>query len=153
MPLFSLFSSHRNRALSTAPPVTPPSSSRGITSHRSRSPGHAEHRSGSNLSQSQDSSRSGSPGSNEGQPERRSRDLFGRRRPSPSDRKDILSRDRTLLNTRSKVAEAEAAERSVDAALNASRSAAVEAKDHVTRLEREAFDECGFPRLPEIQIF
>jgi len=57
------------------------------------------------------------------------------------------------LNTRSKVESAEAAERCVDAALSAARLAVREAKDHVKMLEREAVDECGFPRLPEMQIF
>jgi len=135
--------------------VTPPIRSRGKISPRSRSPGHTEveDRSGSNLPQSRDSYRSGSPRSDEGHTVRRSRGLFGRRRSSPSDRKDNLTRDQTLSNTRSKVADAEAAERNVDAALAASRLAAVEAKDHVTMLEREAVDECGFPRLPEMQIF
>ena len=149
-----LFSSRRNNTSSTVPPVTPPSRRRGIISRRSRSPDYAEDRSGSSLSRSQGSYRSGSSRSNEGHAERRSRGLFGRRRrSSPSDRKVNLARDQTLLTVRSKVADAEAAERSADSALNAARSAAREAKDHVKMLEREAADECGFPRFPEIADF
>lgn len=144
-----LFSSRRNNTSSTAPSVTPPSRRRGIKSRRSRSPGYAEDRSGSNLSRSQDSYGSGSSRSNEGHEERRSCGLFGRRRrSSPSDRKGHLDRDQTLLKARSTVADAEAAERGADAALSAARSAVHEAKNHVKMLEREAVDECGLPRLP-----
>lgn len=148
-----LFTSRRNNTSSTAPSVTPPSRRRGIISRRSRSPGYAEDHSGSNLSRSQDSYGSGRSRSNEGHEERRSRGLFGRRRSLPSDRKGNLAQDQTLLNARSKVADAEAAERGADAALNAARSAVREAKDHMKMLEREALDECGFPRLSEMQIF
>jgi hypothetical protein len=149
-----LFSSRRNNTSSTAPPVTPPSRRRGIISRRSRSPDYAEDRSGSSLSRSRGSYGSGSSRSNEGHAERRSRGLFGRRRrSSPSDRKVNLARDQTLLTVRSKVADAEAAERSADSALNAARSAAREAKDHVKMLEREAADEYGLLRLPEIADF
>jgi hypothetical protein len=147
-----LFSSRRNNTSSTAPSVPPPSRGRGIKSRRSRSPGYAEDHSGSgsNLPQSQDAYGSGN---DEDHAERRSRGLFGRfRRYSPSDRKGQLDHDETLLKPRSKVADAEAAGRSADAALGAARSAVREAKDHVKLLEREAVDECGFPRLPEMRI-
>jgi len=48
------------------------------------------------------------------------------------------------MNARAKISNAEAAERSVDAALNAARSATHEAKDHVKALEREAVEEYDF---------
>lgn len=141
-----LFSSRRNNTSST-----PPSRRRGIKSRWLRSPGHAEALPDSNLSRSQGN---GSSRSDEDHAEGKSRGRFGRlRRSSPSDKKGDLVRDQTLLNARSKVADAEAAERSADAALSAARSAFREAKDHVKTLEGEAVDECGFPRLPEMRIF
>jgi len=71
------------------------------------------------------------------------RGLFGRRRALPSNRHGVLAHDQTLLSTRAKVGEAEAAERSADAALYTARSAIREAKDHVKSLEREALEEYG----------
>ncbi len=147
-----LFSSRRNNASSASadkprPSGTPPSRRRGILSRRSRSPGHAEDRPGSTRSRSHDSNGSGSSrsnanGSHAGRGSRL-RGLFGRRRALPSNRHGVLAHDQTLLSTRAKVGEAEAAERSADAALYTARSAIREAKDHVKSLEREALEEYG----------
>jgi hypothetical protein len=48
------------------------------------------------------------------------------------------------MDVRAKVSNAEAAERSADAALYAARSAVREAKDHVKTLERETVEEYAY---------
>jgi hypothetical protein len=151
MPLFS--SRRRNNTYSASAgkqpssPVTQSNRRRGIGSSRSRSPGYADDRSGSSLSDTHDpydgndSSRFKGDHAGTG---RRSRGLFRRRRDFPSDRHTHVAQDQTLMNARAKISNAEAAERSADAALNAARSAAHEAKDHVKALEREAVEEYVF---------
>ena len=127
--------------------MTQTSRRRGIGSSRSRSPGYAGDRSDSSLSDThesydgRDSSRFKGDDTGTG---KRSRGLFRRRRSFPSDRHAHVAQDPTLVNARAKISNAEAAGRSADAALDAARSAAHEAKDHVKALEREAVEEYEF---------
>lgn len=149
-----LFSSRRRRNTTPADEpaslATPPSHIRGTPPLSSRSAGHAEDRSSSDLSESSrrsrthDSFANGSTRSNNGRAAggKRSRGFFGRRRASPSDRHGDF--DQTLMNACNKVADAEGAERQADAALGTARAAVREARDQVKTLGREAVEEYDF---------
>ncbi|KAH9963893.1 hypothetical protein BC827DRAFT_1266220 [Russula dissimulans] len=161
-----LFSSRRRR--NTSPAAVEPAASPSSSSSRRRgsnkddyNTGQAENREGYSSSPTEpsrnrrDSYDSGDSRSNtnEGRFGRRSGGLFRRRR-SPTDRhvEMALANDQTLMKARSKVTEAENAERVADAALDAARRAAREAEDHMKMLEREAVDETQRAKMKQAEI-
>jgi len=166
MPLFS-FRRRRNTSPAAIEPAASESSSgrrRGFNNNNNsdnqNNMDHAEDRQRHNLSQTgssrhrRDSYDSGDSRSDvkEGRFGRRSRGLFRRRRsPTATDRHVDLANDQTLMKARSKVTDAENAERGADAALHAARRAVREAKDHMNTLEREAVDESKRAKMKQTE--
>jgi hypothetical protein len=148
-----LFSSLRRRNVAPTSPVdepvrsaTPPGRSRGVptddadaassTSRSSRRPHNHDDPLGTGVTRN-----------NESQPRGRLRSIFRRRhRSSSSDRRirADLARDPGIMTVRGKIADAVTAEARADEALDASRVAVREAKDHVKSLEKEALEEYVF---------
>ncbi|KAI9507487.1 hypothetical protein F5148DRAFT_1204773 [Russula earlei] len=145
-----------------APSTTSSGRRRGTRSSSTRSTGHAEDRSRSPSLESPEHSRRNGNGhsrfddSGGGGGGSRfgilSRGLFRRRRPLTSERELDLANDQSLVKARSKVADAETAERAADAALHAARKAVREAKDQVKALDREAIDDVKIAKMKRAEV-
>ena len=67
--------------------------------------------------------------------------FFGRRRSSDDDLQPNIKNDPSVVAARQRVSDAEAAEHEADRALMQARAAVRDARDHVKKLEQEAFEE------------
>ncbi|KAI0268823.1 hypothetical protein BC834DRAFT_655260 [Gloeopeniophorella convolvens] len=153
-----LFSPRRHDSPPPPPrPATPPNRSRSLFSRRSRSAERIDNRARSGTTYSGSNGRSptndyNSYGDNSRQGGSRSGGFFSRRRSSSSsDTRPDLAHDPSIMNARSKVSDAEAAEREADQALVAARMAVREARDHVRVLENEATEDARRAKMKQAE--